>query len=419
METFSSRHLILTDHVTLHLQKAPAFKSVLISMRFSRALDPRIRPARLLLSYLWPESSPAYPTKRSLEIALDQMYGADLSTSQECQGGVDALKLNVRAAADRYVKEDVLTRQVHLCAALLPRELSFSKAHLDECRRQAAMALGQAMEDPGTYTLHQALKHYGGAPARLLLPSPAALMNVSEEQVRAAYRDMLAEDRIDLIVTGDMDPDRTIQLVQENFSFASRNPKLHLCQPSRRRRREVFTESGPFSQSTLVQIYRTDTIFTQPAMPALMLANGLLGALPASLLFQEVREKHGYCYEISSENRVYEGTLFILTSMDASHVEETRALIAHQIQRLQEGDFPVEDLETARRLYIASWRGSRDSLAERARELYIESLLGYQDINAPMLAAFSRVTKEDIQQAARRLSMKVEYIVQGDSHGQA
>lgn len=171
----------------------------------------------------------------------------------------------------------------------------------------------------------------------------------------------------------------------------------------------------PISQSVLVQLYEDGLRYQDPLMPAFMLGNGILGALPTSLLFQEVREARSLCYSIGSENLIYDGMLRITAGMNRRDLPEAGTLIAQQISRMQKGEFSDDQLETARSMYINSWRGSMDHGPSLIWDDCRSVLLHTEDSIPRMIHRFETVTREDIMNAYAGLKLAEVLILEEDA----
>lgn len=82
----------------------------------------------------------------------------------------------------------------------------------------------------------------------------------------------------------------------------------------------------------------------------LLLANTVLGGGMSSRLHQNIREKYGYCYTISTFNQSYQDTgLFgIYVGTDLDYVQHVRELINKELNKLKEEEIPARELEEAK-----------------------------------------------------------------------
>ena len=167
------------------------------------------------------------------------------------------------------------------------------------------------------------------------------------------------------------------------------------------------------AQSTISQFYKTDTDLSSEDYYSMRLLAMILGQLPSSILFQEIREKRSLCYAISASFMASDGVLLIQTGIDASKLDELRPLIAVQIERLRKGDFPKSLLNVAKKLYIQNMEQlDEDRLAyfNLLNQFVILNKTFDLDIIKSKVKALS---KKDIQASATKLNLIAEGLIKG------
>ena len=90
--------------------------------------------------------------------------------------------------------------------------------------------------------------------------------------------------------------------------------------------------------------YRSNKIFTA------QLLHIILGANMSSRLFEEVREKRGLCYDISTEVKKYNdsGALIVHLGLDKSRIEVALKAILRELQRIKDTLVSPKELERAK-----------------------------------------------------------------------
>ena len=179
-------------------------------------------------------------------------------------------------------------------------------------------------------------------------------------QVSEAYEKMIREDRIDIFVEGQVDPATVISLLKHAFPFEDRELEIKSEYLAEKEAAEEKSETRSIDQTTLVMMYPTHVALSGPDYWALRTGSCIFGQLPTSLLFQEVREKRSLCYSIYSSILSYDGVMSVSTGIDKAHLDEVKELIEQQRQRMAEGAFDEEMLETAKEMLINSILASED-----------------------------------------------------------
>src|SRR5699024_11880260 len=103
----------------------------------------------------------------------------------------------------------------------------------------------------------------------------------------------------------------------------------------------------------------------------LLLANTVLGGGMSSRLHQNVREKHGYCYTISSFNQSYRdtGLYGIYVGTDQDYVDHVRELVFKELDKLRADLIPEQELAEAKSQLKGKLMLSLESMSNRMMRL--------------------------------------------------
>jgi len=145
---------------------------------------------------------------------------------------------------------------------------------------------------------------------------------------------------------------------------------------------------------------------------ATSLLNVLLAGNVSSRLFQELREKRGLCYSVSSNVSQYEdtGVLNFYIGLDARNLEKALSLLSREFRRLREEPIRKTELDRAKEYAIGSSRMSLERTgAQNSRIGYATVFYGrVEDAEVPH-ARLRATTAEDVQRVARQ-SLRPENI---------
>jgi predicted Zn-dependent peptidase len=143
-----------------------------------------------------------------------------------------------------------------------------------------------------------------------------------------------------------------------------------------------------------------------PDRYALYLMNTVLGGSMSSRLFQNVREKRGLVYSISSGTTAYSdsGVMTIYAGTRLDSVSEVVRLTLEEIRRLRSEPLPEEELRRAKDHLkgglLLSLEGSNSRMNHLARqELYLGRQLGMDEI----MGAIEAVGGEDVRRVAAEI----------------
>jgi len=406
------RTISLTENVNLHLHPTAQFKDVTIRMELLMPFRREDLAGSMLLSFLLSDVCRRYPTKADSQRSSDTLYGGVFTARSTTRGCASIFEFTCTVVDGRFVKDGhLLEKQIAWMSEYIMRPLMdhgrFEEHLYAECIRKLKDLVELSLDRPSDAAAEAAASACGGLYGQKGLPTDGEIAALRNEDTAALYARMLAESAIDIIVIGN--PDETVceREIRRLFPFAPRQAQREFLYVSHEAKSAQIEQRRRISQSSLVLIYETSMSYTDPLSSAFMLGNGMLGGLPTSLLFQQVREKNGLCYDISSENEVYDGILMIEADVECGSEDLAEELIRKQVERIQGGDFTDELLDSTRIMYAGSWKSSRDSVRSLIWDDYRSILLGREDSVEARIDQFKKVTREQVIEAWRNVAFRV------------
>lgn len=146
-----------------------------------------------------------------------------------------------------------------------------------------------------------------------------------------------------------------------------------------------------------------------PDYPGMYLLNNLLGGYFGSRLMANIREKHGYTYNVYSmiDPMVFDGGLYIGTEVSNEVVEDTLRQIHIELDRLRNDLVGAEELDMVRNYtlgYLLSLMDGVFSIAEVIKTLYIDGLsVGFMD---QLSQVIKNISAEELRHLAQQYLRK-------------
>ncbi|NGP88908.1 M16 family metallopeptidase [Fodinibius halophilus] len=199
-----------------------------------------------------------------------------------------------------------------------------------------------------------------------------------EETVSAFERDDLyqyMEERYQpsnllISVAGNMDHDKVVALVCEFFSEVEAKDPIDKSAALPEYEADNVELTKPIEQTHLIT-GRRGLDYNHDDKYSLLLANTVLGGGMSSRLHQNVREKYGYCYTITSFNQSYKdtGLYGIYVGTDKDYVGHVRELIGKELDKLKQEPIPEKELSEAKAQLKGKLMLSLESMSNRMRRL--------------------------------------------------
>lgn len=316
--------------------------------------------------------------------------------------GRDQLYGSMRMLADQKDEALELLR-------LAIEEPRFDAAPLDRIRAQIVSGIVAGARDPDTEAqLKWARALYGDHPyARRDEGTQESLKTITADDLRKLHKAIFARDRLHVAVVGAIDAETLKVELDKLFGALPQTPSLVA----------VANVTPKLGQEVRVE-YVQPQISLQLAYPGVerdskeffgaVLMNQILGGGSfSSRLFDEVREKRGLTYGISSSlvNNDHSNALLISTATRADKAVETLGIIRDVVKKMAEEGPTEAELAAAKKYLVGSYAiNNLDSSRAIARTL-VELQLG--DLGIDYMerrgALINNVTLDDAKAAAKML----------------
>jgi zinc protease len=242
----------------------------------------------------------------------------------------------------------------------------------------------------------------------------ASLAAVTLDDVKRWYAFAYRPDLTTVAVVGDVAPDQVKATFEKYFSAWQNHgarpsmeyPPVKDARAAKHAPKSVTIASTTskqadvtLTQSIGVRRYDRDAV-------ALDIANTMLsGEGTGSMLFRDVRKRHGYVYSIDSalDIRDTSATFALTFAADPGNVDRAQVLAANTIQRLRRAAPSAADVALAKAMLLSTYTVALDSYDGVASDLLVGALSGI-DANerARYYAQVIATTPEEIQRAMNR-----------------
>lgn len=244
------------------------------------------------------------------------MRGTKKHTRQEIQDLLDNMKSKINAgsglgslAFSWETKKEQLPQVLSLLKEIV-REPSFPEKEFNELKVNQKQSLEKALTDPGALAFRALQRHlnpHAKDDIRYVPTIPESIERLGKlklEDVARLYSEQVGAKKGEIVLVGDFDPDQVIpQLEALVADWKSKTPYERITHAANTKVKGV-TESilTPDKEGAT---YAAGLAFalndTAPEYPALSMGNYILGGSSTSRLWDRLRQKDGYCYNVDSE----------------------------------------------------------------------------------------------------------------------
>ena len=237
-----------------------------------------------------------------------------------------------------------------------------------------------------------------GSAASLAPMTPAVL----RRYVKTHYR---PDDTIAVLV-GAFDPDKALQTLEAKLGrFARKAAASAAAEEDHGTVVPTASVTREINQAQLALGYRTFGL-RDPRKYAATVLDAVLGRGMSSRLFQEVREKRGLSYDISSRLHLFAdaGMFTVTAGLDASKADAARATIDRELARITTTRVGAEELRRTKEFLIGNFRLSHEKMTSKLF-FYGQTMLAFGRLVSPteQIAGIRAVTATDVRDVAREI----------------
>ena len=316
--------------------------------------------------------------------------------------GRDTIYGSMRMLADRQDAAFDLLR----LAIMEPR---FDQPPIDRIRAQIISGIVASARDPETAAQQKFSDAiYGAHPyARPDEGTETSLASITADDIRAYHKAIFARANLSVAVVGAIDAATVAKQLDKLFGSLPEKPALTPVETVNWKLDQQVSFDYDLPQTTL-QIAYPGVARVEPDFFAAYIMNHILGGGTfSSRLFEEVREKRGLAYSVSSSlvNQKYSSGLIISTATRSDRAAETLSVIRAEVKRLAEEGPTEEELADAKRYIVSSYPlnnlDSSSAIASTLISLQTDNLgIDYIQRREALINA---VTLDQVKAAARKL----------------
>jgi predicted Zn-dependent peptidase len=421
--TFDSK--TLPDNINIYLLPTTKFKTVLVTVLLHQVLDKKLAAKTALLPAVLERGTEKYPSFRDLRIRLEGLYGAELGADVIKRGERQILSFSLEVVNDKFAPGENLLRQ----GLLVLKDVisnpflengTFKRDYVLQEKEQLAKEIRGLINDKVNYALERCIQEM--CPTErfgvLKYGSIEELEPVSTEELYSYYSLILKENPMDIFVVGEIDKEKTFELIQETFNFPRSN-KSRVLPPVEVHNipGEVrhYEEKLPVNQGKLTLGCRVNTSYRDPEYVDLMFYNGILGSFPHSKLFQNVREKASLAYYSFSRLEKHKGIQLIGAGIEEVNYQQALEIILEQVELTREGKITQEEMENTRRALINIYKIVGDSPYNLVN-FYMDGLIGEKEEGIDyFIQKIEKVKEDDVVAAARKVHLDTIYFLRSEN----
>lgn len=413
----------LVKGVNLNIIPSKQFKTTRIFISFIKNIESKKELAeRALLANYLEMCSQNYPTQIDITRKLSQMYGASFGSSVDRRGNYQLINFSIDYIEGKYLvgNEDLFSEVIEFLKEIIFNPLkvgenkNFDEETFTRQKNNTITYLKSIKEDKQAYATAKLRKLYFDNEIQQV-PSFGESEDVEKltiSDLMDAYQKMLNTDRVEIMISGDVNTDEVINKFSV-LPFKARNISRVSMSYTQEIKQEIVTQidEEPLSQSKFDMAFRLPVVYRGDLHYAALVFNSLFGGSALSLLFTVVREKMSMAYYANSNFDPFRQLLVVQTGISYANKDKVQELILEQLERLKKGDFEDELLEQNKNNLISSYISRLDSQTSALLRAQSAALTGINVTIEEWLDNLQSVTKDDVMKVAKMVELQATYML--------
>jgi zinc protease len=280
---------------------------------------------------------------------------------------------------------------------------------LERVRAERLNEILQQRNEPGAIAAKRFsnLLYGRGAYGNSVIGNAETVSNMTIEDVRGFYAQHYIPNNSAVVVSGDVEPARAIDLVTRALGDWKRGPEPPRPTPAPKAidASRIYVVDRPQAVQSEIRVGHLGVSRSCEDYFALSVMNSILGGIFNSRLNLNLRERHGYTYGVRSQFafRRNAGPFVVAAPVRNEVTRESVTEMLGELRRIREGDIEDRELDETKSYLIGVFPASVQTASDVASRLVDMELYGlnedYFDRYRENIAA---VSKEDVERVARK-----------------
>lgn len=417
-------NLELKKGINLHIIKTNKFKTNLLSVFLTTPLQKEKVTFNGLIPAVLRRGSKNMASQEEISISLEEMYGASFDCGIDKIGDDQVLKFYLETINNEFLpeQEDNLEKAIKILLEVVFNPLinnnEFNKEYVESEKNNLKQIIEGRKDSKATYAYERCVEEmYNNMPYSLYkYGNLANLEKINSKNLYEQYIDLINNCKIDIFISGNIEEDVAQKVINnENVQKLNQREPIYVINNKESRKKEEkqeqeVSESMDVNQGKLIiglDILEENDMDKYTAL----VYNAILGGIPTSKMFQNVREKNSLAYTASSTFIRQKANVFIKCGIDIPNYEKALKIIKEQIEDMKKGNFTDKNIEEAKTNIISTINFIPEEQDTELMYYFSQELSGYEMGYEEYIEKINSISKEDIIDLANRIQVNTIYFL--------
>lgn len=414
----------IKNGITLHMIKTNKFKTNLLSVFLTTPLSSENVTQNALIPAVLRRGSISMTTQEKISKILEEMYGSSFDCGIDKIGDDQILKFYLETINNNFLPEenDNLERAIKILLEIVfnphTQNGSFIPEYVESEKNKLKQIIEGKNDSKAIYAYERCIEEmYKGEPFGLYKYGKVKdLEKINNESLYENYLKLIESCKIDIFISGDIGEEIKEKIINnDNIKrISARTPRYIINNLQVREKKEkeeqLIKEKMNIAQGKLVIGMDILNEKEEDKYKALVY-NTILGGMPSSKMFQNVREKNSLAYTASSTFLRQKGNVFIKCGIECENFEKALKIIKKQVQDMTNGEFSDEIINEAKKNIISTIKSIPEEQDTELVYYFSQELSGYKLSYEEYISYIQNVSKADIIDVAKKMQINTIYFL--------
>ena len=408
--------------INIHNITTNKFKTNLYAIFLTTPLNRENVTKNALISAVLRRGSQELQSQDKISKKLEEMYGAVFDCGIEKTGDNHVLKFYLEAISEEFLpeKEELAKKCLEILTGIIFNPLiennGFKEEYIESEKNNLKQIINSKIDNKRTYSIERCIEEmFKNRPYGLYRYGYIEdLDKITPENLYEYYKKLISECKIDIFVSGTIDEEKAIKLVEENSTIQNLNARKPVFAENKEDeldgKEKIVEEHMQVSQGNLVIGMNVNSKEQEDKYVA-SVYNAILGGGANSKLFQNVREKESLAYTAVSTYRRQKNAIFIRCGIEIGNFQKALETIKKQLEDIKNGDFTDEDINNSKKLIVESIRGISSEQDTEITYYYGQELSGEFTTLEEYMSKIEKVSKEEVEKLAKKINIDTIYFL--------
>ena len=418
------KNIEIKKGINLHIIETNKFKTNLLAVFLSTPLEKNAVTENALIPAILRRGSKNMQSQEKISIALEEMYGASFDCGIDKIGDDQVLKFYLETINNEFLpeNEDNLSEAINILLEVIFNPLiennKFNLEYVQSEIKNLKQVIEGRKDSKATYAYERCIEEmYKNMPYSLYkYGNIEDLENIDSKNLYEQYVSLINKCKIDIFVSGDIKEDIKEKILNnENIQKLNDREAIYVINNKENRKKEErqeqeVSESMDINQGKLIiglDILEEKDLDKYTAL----IYNAILGGIPTSKMFQNVREKNSLAYTASSSFLRQKANVFIKCGIDIENYEKALEIIKEQLEDMKKGEFTDKNIEEAKTNIISTINFIPEEQDTELIYYFSQELSGYEMGYEEYIEKINNISKEDIVELASRVQVNTIYFL--------